>query len=178
MSIEPWKVLESTYLYDRIRVDTCELQNGRIIKPVMFEAGTWVTIVAITKNKQVVLIRQYRHGAKKVLLEFPGGGVDKGEAPVDAARRELLEETGYTSNTFIQIGIVSPNPSNHENQMVSFLALDAEKVKEQTLDDTEEISVLLMPLDETIQWVKNGGLLQSLHVSAFFFALSHLGYIK
>ena len=178
MSIEPWKVLESTYLHERIRVDTCQLQNGKIIEPVVFEFGTFVTIVAITKDEQVLLIWQYRHGAQKVLLEFPGGGVNRGENPLNAAKRELLEETGYTSNTFIRTGIVSPNPSNHNNQAISFLALGVEKVNEKTLDATEEISVSLMPLEETYQWVKSGGLLQSLHVSAFFFSLSHLGYIK
>ncbi len=178
MFLEPWKVLESRYLHEIIRIDTCQLENGKIIEPVILEFGTFVTIVAITKEKEVLLVKQYRHGAQKVLLELPGGGVDKGENSLDAAKRELLEETGYASDTFIQTGVVSPNPSNHNNQAVSFLALDVEKKSGQTLDDTEEILVSLMPLDETIQWVKSGGLLQSLHVSAFFFAISHLGYIK
>ncbi len=175
--LEPWEVLSSKHIHERIRVDTCRV-NGKIIEPLVFEYGTFVTIVAITKEKEVVLIKQYRHGAQKVLLEFPGGGVHEDEIPIEAAKRELLEETGYRSDTFVQTGIVSPNPSNHANQAISFLALDADKVSEQDLDRTEEIQISLKPLDETIEWIKNGGLLQSLHVSAFFFALFQMGYIE
>ncbi|MCP4139318.1 MAG: NUDIX hydrolase [Chloroflexi bacterium] len=176
-NLKPWEVLSTKYIHEWVRVDTCRV-NGKIIEPIMFEFGTWVTIVALTKRKEVILIKQYRHGAKKVLLEFPGGGAHQDETPLEAARRELLEETGYTSDTFIQTGIVSPNPASHNNQAISFLALDVEKVNDQNLDDTEEIEVYLKPLAETIEWIKSGGLLQSLHVSSFFFSLSHLGYIK
>jgi hypothetical protein len=77
----------------------------------------------------------------------------------------------------VQTGIVSPNPCNHNNQAVSFLALNAEKISEQNLDDTEEIQVSLKPLEEAVQWIKSGELLQSLHVSAFFFALSYMGFL-
>ncbi|MBT3315393.1 MAG: NUDIX hydrolase [Anaerolineae bacterium] len=176
MGIEPWEVLDSKYLHERARVDICRV-NGKTIEPVMLEFGTWVTIVAITKNKEVVLVRQYRHGVQKILLELPGGGVHQEETPLEAAKRELLEETGYTSDTFVQTGIVSPNPCNHNNQAVSFLALNAEKISEQNLDDTEEIQVSLKPLEEAVQWIKSGELLQSLHVSAFFFALSYMGFL-
>ena len=144
MSIKPWEVLSSKHIHECVRVDTCRV-NGKIIEPLVFEYGTFVTIVAITKGKEVVLIKQYRHGAQKILLEFPGGGVHQDETPMEAAKRELLEETGYTSDTFVQIGIVSPNPASHNNHAISFLALDAEKVNEQNLDDTEEIKVTLKP---------------------------------
>ena len=69
MGIEPWEVLDSKYLHERARVDICRV-NGKTIEPVMLEFGTWVTIVAITKNKEVVLVRQYRHGVQKILLRF------------------------------------------------------------------------------------------------------------
>ena len=91
--------------------------------------------------------------------------------------RELLEETGYTSNKFIQIGCVSPNPANQTNLIYSFLALDAEKVAGQHLDDTEEIEVLLKPLDEVIGMAKRSELFQSMQVSALFFALAYLDRI-
>ena len=124
------------------------------------------------------MVRQYRHGAQKVLLELPGGAMDAADgSPLQAARRELLEETGYTSDTFIQIGCVYPNPANQTNMIYSFLALDAEKVAGQNLDETEEIELELRPLEAVIAMAKNGELLQSMQVSAMFFALAYLDRI-
>ena len=85
----------------------------------------------------------------------------------------MLEETGYTSDTYIQIGCVSPNPANQTNLIYSFLAVDAEKVGDQDLDDTEDIEVVLKPLEEVIRMAKNGELFQSMQVSAVFFALAY-----
>ena len=174
MTIKPWKILESHHLHKYVRIDKCELPNGMVIDGFVLEYGDWATILALTKQQEVVLIRQYRHGAQKVILELPGGALDsKEEAPIQAARRELMEETGYTSDTFIQIGCVSPNPANQTNLIYSFLALDAEKVGDQELDDTEDIEVILKPLEEVIRMAKTGELFQSMQVSAVFFALAY-----
>jgi 8-oxo-dGTP pyrophosphatase MutT (NUDIX family) len=96
---------------------------------------------------------------------------------LQAARRELLEETGFTSDNFIQVGCASPNPANQTNLIYSFLALDVEKVVSQNLDETEEIEVVLKPLEEVIAMAKHGELLQSMQVSAIFFALAYLDRI-
>jgi 8-oxo-dGTP pyrophosphatase MutT (NUDIX family) len=174
MTIKPWKTLESHHLHKNVRIDKCELPNGKVIDGFVLEYGDWATIIALTKEQEVVLVRQYRHGAQKVILELPGGAMNaEDESPLHAARRELLEETGYTSDTFIQIGCVSPNPANQTNLIYSFLALDAEKVGSQHLDETEEIEVVLKPLDEVITIAKNGELFQSMQVSAVFFALAY-----
>lgn len=177
MSISPWKVLESSYLRQNVRIDKCETSSGKIIEPLVLEYRTWVTIVALTKRQEVLLIKQYRHGAGKILLELPGGGVGENEEPIAAAKRELLEETGYTSNNIIEVGRVSPNPASHTNLMYAYIALDVEEVGNQSLDETEEIEVFPTPLDEVILMVKNSELLQSLHVSTLFFALYHLNRV-
>ena len=177
MTIHPWKVLESKYLKKNVRIDKCETSNGKIVEPLVLEYGTLISIVALNNQKEVLLIKQYRHGAGKILLELPGGGVNENEEPIAAAKRELLEETGYTSDNIIEVGRVSPNPASHTNLMYAYLALNAEKVSPQSLDETEEIEVYPTPLDDVIRMVKNGELLQSLHLSTFFFVLYYLNRI-
>ena len=112
MSLTPWKILDSEYVFRRngvsVRIDRCEVHNGRIFNPYVIETGTWVNIIAITKNNEVVLVSQYRHGVEQVLLEIPAGVMDpEDESLLQTAKRELLEETGYTSENFIQVGKVS-----------------------------------------------------------------------
>ena len=179
MTITPWKILESRHPFQPLRLDKCELADGRIIDGLVLEFRDWVTVLAVTKDRQVVMARQYRHGAQVIIDELPGGVMDVEDAsPLEAARRELLEETGYTSRNILQIGCVSPNPAIQTNRIYSFLALDAEKVEEQHLDATEEIEVVLRPLDEVINMAKTGGLLQTMQVSTVFFALNYWERIK
>ena len=175
MTLKPWKILSSSHIHKNVRIDQCELPNGKVIDGFVLEYHDWVNVVALTPGQQVVLVKQYRHGIQKTILEIPGGVMDASdESPLEAARRELLEETGYTSDNFIQVGKVCPNPANQTNSLHSFLALDVKKVAEQCLDEAEEIEVVLKPLDEVIRMAKNGELLQSMQVSAVFFTLAYL----
>jgi 8-oxo-dGTP pyrophosphatase MutT (NUDIX family) len=179
MALKPWKILSSKHVYPSVRIDQCELPDGQLIEGFVLEYHDWATVVALTPDNQVVMERQYRHGIQKVLLELPGGVIDDSDAsPLEAARRELLEETGYTSEKFIQVGKVYPNPANQVNSIHYYLALDAYKSAPQHLDGTEEIEVELLPLDDLIELAKRGELVQSLQVSALFFALAYLNRIK
>ena len=174
MPVRPWKILSSRHIHRNVRLDDVELPDGNHFEGTVFEFRDWVTVMALTPQREVVLIRQYRHGAGKVIVEMPGGMMDpQDESPLDAARRELLEETGYRSDNFIQVGCVSPNPANHTNLVYSFLALDAVPAGPQHLDPSEEIEVALTPLDEVIDLAKKGELLQSMQVAAVFFALAY-----
>ena len=177
MSITPWKVLESTYIRPRFRVDKCELSNGKFLDATIFEFRSWANIVALTKDNEVVLIKQYRHGVQEVLWEIPGGVVDDGEAPLDGVKRELLEETGYTSSKIIQVGKFYPNPALQTNTMYCYLALNAEKVTEQNLDDGEDIEVHLVPLDELVPMIQRGEFIHALQVAALMQVLIHLGRV-
>jgi len=179
MSLKPWKILSSKYLYKTngvaLRIDQCEVNDGDIFEPYVLECGTWVNVVALTKEREVILEKQYRHGVGQVMLEIPAGIMEaEDEGPLQAAQRELLEETGFTSERFIEIGKVYPNPATHNNLTYSFLALDVEKTGQQSLDETEEIEVSLIPFDELVSMAKEGGLPQALHVSALFFAMAYL----
>lgn len=178
MTIKPWKVLESNYFRPRFRIDKVELANGNLLDATIFEFRAWANIVALTKAGEVVLVRQYRHGVCEDLLEFPGGVVEDGESPVEGAKRELLEETGYTASEWVQVGALYPNPALQTNTLHCFLALNAEKVSGQSLDAGEDIEVHVMPLDELIELAKRGGFCHALMNAVLFSVLAYLGRIK
>ena len=179
-----WSILESkNVVKDRwisLRADTCKMPNGTIVTPYyVLEYPTWVNVVAITKNKEVVLVRQYRHGCQKTLLELPAGRMEvTDKCPIEVIKRELLEETGYTGTEFIHTCTISANPANHNILTYCYLALNVELTREPHLDDTEQIQVILKPLDDVIKDLKEKIFLQALHVSSIFYALSHMNMIK
>ena len=177
MSIEPWKVLGSTYIHPSFRLDKCELSNGYLLDATILEFRNWANVVALTKNNEVVLVKQYRHGVREAMLEIPGGVVEDGEDPMDGIKRELLEETGYIASEFIQIGKLYPNPAIQTNSMYYFLALNAEKNEGQSLDDGEDIEVHLVPLNELTEMIQRGEFPHALQVAALFLAMAHLGKI-
>ena len=178
-----WKVLESRHVIKNrclsLRADRCEMPNGPILPACyVFEYSPWVNVVALTADEKVVLVRQYRHGLRRTLLELPGGVVEPTDAsPVAAIKRELREETGYTGSTFVETGVVSPNPSNNNNLVHCFLATEVELAGSPCPDDTEQIEVIVMPLLEVIERLVNGDFIQSLHVSSLFLAFHNLGKI-
>jgi 8-oxo-dGTP pyrophosphatase MutT (NUDIX family) len=178
MSIKPWKILESTHLRRWLRLDKCELPNGKPLDAMVFEFQPWANVLAVTKNREAVLIRQYRHGVQEVLWEIPGGVVEEDEDPLEGVKRELIEETGYTASKIIPVGKFYPNPAIQTNTMYCFLALDAEQVAGQNLDGAEQIEVHLVPLDELIAMTKRGEFLHALQVAAIFLAFTHMDRVR
>lgn len=174
MSLTPWKIVESRHPFPKFRMDTCELPSGKPYKAFVLEFDAWANVVAITKKNEVVLVRQYRHGVQEISLELPGGVVDAGEDPLEGVRRELLEETGYGGGTVVEVGRIYPNPAIQQNTLYCYLATDVEWVGEQHLDESEEIEVALVPLDEMIEMVQQGRLRHALNVAVLFRALMHL----
>lgn len=174
MTLTPWKIIESRHPMPKFRVDTCELPSGKPYKAFVLEFDAWANVLAITKNNEAVLIRQYRHGVQEISLELPGGVVDAGEDPLEGARRELLEETGYGGGKIIEIGRIYPNPAIQQNTLYCYLATDVEWMGEQNLDDSEEIEVELVPLNELIERVQQGKFRHALNVAVLFKALLHL----
>jgi len=177
MSIKPWKVLETSYIRPRFRIDKCELSNGNLLDATIFEFRAWANVLALTKNGEAVLVKQYRHGVCDVLWEFPGGVVEDGEHPMDGAKRELLEETGYAASNLIEVGQIYPNPALQTNTLYCFLALDVEKVSIQNLDAGEDIEVHLVPLNELIELAKRGEFPHALQMAVLFQALAYLDRI-
>jgi 8-oxo-dGTP pyrophosphatase MutT (NUDIX family) len=178
MALKPWKILESKYLRPRFRFDQVELPNGKVFEATALEFRSWAVVLALTKNQEVVLVRQYRHGTQDFVWEFPGGVVDDDENPMDGGRRELSEETGYTASNLIEVGKFYPNPALQTNTMYGYLAYDAEKTEVQKLDEAEDIEVHLVSLDELIAMTKRGEFLNGLQVAVLFHALAYMNRIQ
>ena len=172
-TIKEWKVLESEYLVRRpwltARRDRLELPDGRIIPEYyVLEYPDWVNVIAITKDGQFVMERQYRHAARKISLELPCGVMEEGETPLEAAQRELLEETGFGGGQWKKLMELSPNPSAMSNTTHCFLAIRVEKIAEQHLDETEELSVLFMTKEEVKRMLNENQICQALMVAPLY----------
>jgi ADP-ribose diphosphatase len=178
MTIKPWKILKTSYFRPKFRIDKCELGNGKFLDATIFEFRSWANVVALTKNKEVVLIQQYRHGVRDVLWEFPGGVVEDGEDPLEGAKRELLEETGYRAAKMIEVARLYPNPALQINTLFGYLALDAERVTDQSLDGGEDIEVHLMPFDDLVEMAKHGHFTHALMSAVLFSVLAYMDRIR
>ncbi|HEV8284932.1 MAG TPA: NUDIX hydrolase [Chitinophagaceae bacterium] len=179
-----WKILSSEYLFKdlwfTVRKDRCETPEGKIIDPYyVYEFPTWVTALALTEDKQVIMVKQYRHAIDDVCLEIPGGCVDDSDKSFQRAiERELLEETGYSFEKFIYLGKISPNPSTNNNWMHMFLATDGKKTHDQNLDHNEHIDVELYGIDQLKTFIKENKIIQAMHVTCIMYGLEKLGELK
>ena len=165
--IHKWTTLSSRYLIRRpwltARVDAVRLPNG-VVNPehYVLEYPEWVNVIALTTKDMMVMIRQYRHAVDDVLLELCAGTCEAGETPLQAAQRELREETGYSGGTWRKLMTIGQNPSICNNVTHCFLAEGVELEGEQCLDDSEDIEVLLMRPGDVRDLLRNDGMLQAL----------------
>ncbi len=180
--MEKWTLLDSKYIIQRpwatLRVDKLQLPNGNIKDEYyVLEYPTWVNMVAFTEDNQLLFVRQYRHGASKILVELPAGVVDEGEEPEEAARRELLEETGYTFNSIEYICELYANPATSGNLTYTYVLKGGKKIQEQQLDSSEDIEVVIMGIEEAKQFLFDNKIGQALHASALFYSFQKLGLL-
>lgn len=178
-----WKIVSTEYLVKApwavLRKDKCQMPNGQIVPEYyVLEYPNWVNIIALTEEGSFVLVKQYRHGIAKEVLEICGGVIDPGEDAITAAERELMEETGYAFKEIKELAVLYPNPATSNNMTTTFLATGCKKVQEQHLDEQEEIDVLLVSVEEVKQLLKENQFGQALHTAALFYALSDLGYLR
>lgn len=179
-----WKILSSEYLFKdlwfTVRKDRCKTPQGKIVDPYyVYEFPTWVTALAFTEDNKVILVRQYRHAIEEVSLETPGGCMDDTDKTFeDAIARELLEETGYSFSHYDYLGKISPNPSTNNNWMHMFLATGGKEIKEQQLDENEEIEVELYSIDELKNFIRENKIIQAMHTTCILYGLEKLGELK
>jgi len=139
----------------------------------VIQCSNWVNILAITPEKKVVLIKQFRHGTNNYTIEIPGGAMNHSEDGLTSAKRELEEETGYTSDNWISLGKVDVNPAFMTNACETYLALNAVKSKEQNLDPFEEIEVFEEDLSSLPALVQKGVITHSLVIAGLYLYYAH-----
>lgn len=172
-----WRTVSSkTVIKDRwidVRADRCFTPSGVEISPFyVLTYPDWVHVVALTPARCLVLVKQYRHAAGVSFLELPAGAIETRDSSIEeAARRELAEETGFTSERWLKVSTLYPNPATHTNRIHTFLALDVVAKYEQNLDQGEEgLEFCVHPLDEILQGLEAGILGQAMHVSSLLLA--------
>ena len=173
MKPKPWPLvsrrLDRSFRIFDLRIDrSVSPRTGEEHDFIVLESAPWVNVIALTDREEVVLIRQYRHGIGEVTLEIPGGLADGADEPLAAAKRELEEETGYRAEEWIDLGYVHPNPAIQNNRCHTFLALGVKPAGDQSLDDKEDIAVVLKPLAEIPRLIREDGITHALVVCAFW----------
>ncbi|MDE6491078.1 MAG: NUDIX hydrolase [Muribaculaceae bacterium] len=168
-----WEVLKSDYLFRQpwltVRRDHVRLPTGTEIPDYyVLEYPTWVNITAITPEGQMLLVRQYRHGLQWTGYELCAGVVDPGETPIEAARRELLEETGYAGGQWTELTVLSPNPTSCTNLCHCFVAEGVTKVAEPSQEATEDITSHLFSPAEVMEMLCDDLIKQSLMSAALW----------
>ena len=123
----------------------------------------------MTDEGKVVIIRQYRHGTDQVSVEIPGGVADPEDGTLArAARREMLEETGYDAAEIVPIGHVAPNPALQNNHCHTFVALGSHKVDDITPDASEDIAVEEIEVNEIERMIVEGELKHGIIIAGFY----------
>jgi ADP-ribose pyrophosphatase len=171
--LHTWERLSAQIVYE-CRIFSLRRQRSRFSRDQaehdfhVIESPDWVNIVPLTAAREVVMVRQFRHGVADYTLEVPGGMIDTpDEAPILAARREMMEETGYDSDRVEPLGAIHPNPAIQSNRCHSFVAYDVRRVREPQFDSTEETEVVLVPLAKIPALIRSGEITHALVVVAF-----------
>lgn len=177
-NVQKWTTLSSTVAFEhrwyQLRQDRVALPSGHIIDDFFVsERPDIATVLPITADDRVVFVRQYRHGVGKVLLELPAGTFETGEEPLAVAKRELAEETGYTSEAWEALATFYNSPVKQTNQIHLFKASNVQLTQAQQLDITEDIEVVTKPIGDITRLIASGELCVSGTLTALFLGLGH-----
>ncbi len=168
------KFIETPYF--ALRSDKLRLPDGAVKDPYyVIERPDAAIVFPLTREGEVVLVRQYRPAIDRMELGLPAGLVEEGEEPEKAARRELSEETGYAGGEWEFLGAVASSPSLKDNWAHLFLARDVERTAPPRPDEHERVEVVLVPVEELLTKVSAGEIVSSSGVAAALLALNKLG---
>ena len=179
--VRPWRVERQRYLYrDRWlthRADRCVTERGEVLDPFhVFEFTDWVNVIALTADRQVLLVDEYRHGVGEVVRGLPSGVMEPEETdPAVAAARELLEETGHRAGHMWPVAESFANAASQTNRVWSFLAVDCRPVTDPNFDPGENIALAPVALATCLEDLHAGRLrMQMAHLLGLFAAESFL----
>ncbi len=173
-----WRTLSRRRLLDaspwlRVWRERVELPDGRVVDDYhIVELPDFAVVAAFTRDGRLVAERHYRHGVRRVVLGLPAGLVEPGEDPMAAARRELLEETGYGAGTWRSLGSFALSDSRLPGRAHLFLADEVELLAEPSDGDLEETEVLLIPEDRFLQAIEDGEVADVVAVGTLLLARS------
>ena len=172
MNSENWTIKSREYLgnfkiFDIEKIKTVSPRTGKELPFFLLNCQDWVNIIAITKENNIVMVKQHRFGTSKTELEIPGGIIEEEEEPMEAAKRELLEETGYEGNKFTYLGHVDPNPAFQTNKCHVTLIENCVLVSKQKLDPGEDIAVETVSQRNIQELIRDGTIRHSLVIAAF-----------
>jgi ADP-ribose pyrophosphatase len=171
-SPKPWPVesseLEHEYaVYDVYHDRVRSPRTGKLHDYHIVHAPEAVAVVPVTRDGEVVMVEQYRHGVRKLTLELPGGILDDDD-PLEAARRELQEETGYEVREVTRLGALDQNPSWETTRVHVVLALGAERTAEKELDAGEDTHVRLVPREQVRELITSGEITSAMAIAALY----------
>lgn len=175
--VRPWRkhAVEKVFehpLFD-LEMQSLIADNGDQRSAVVLHPTDWVNVIPLGDDGRIPMVLQWRFGTAEPSLEIPGGMVDEGEDHETAARRELLEETGYRATDWVRLGIVDPNPALQSNRCSIWLARGLEHVSSPVGDGQEEIETVWITLDSVRQRILSGEIRHSLVVAAFYLLEFH-----
>jgi ADP-ribose pyrophosphatase len=177
-----WRILSSSYPiaspFLRLRCDVIQLPDGGIIENYYVRETRGFTIVfAMTTDERVVLVRQYKHGAGRTVLELPAGAIDEGETALQCAKRELTEETGYVGDEPELVRTYLADPTNSNGSFHLFLVRNAREHVAQALDQTEDIAVEFAPVSKLRTMLRDGRIDTGAHVASIYATLEYLALL-
>jgi 8-oxo-dGTP pyrophosphatase MutT (NUDIX family) len=172
-----WKVISSERVLNTpwmpIRKDVVELPDGAILNDYyVWESGDVALVVPVTESGQFIMVEQYKHAIGEITLEFPAGLIEVSESPESAAKRELMEETGYLTETCSRLVMACDNPTKSSGNLHIFLGTGARFVSAPKLDSSENIKIKILSREELIAQIMSGRVRVSGSIAAAFLAFN------
>lgn len=171
-----WEKLSSESIHQdkwiSLRADECRLPNGSIISPYyVLEEKDWIHVIALNEKNEVLVLRQYRYAGDSVCSEIPAGCIEEDESPLQAAKRELKEETGFEADQWELVISPFANPARQTNRIYVFRATGLKDTGFKDLDDNEDIEHFFMSIKELKKKIFSGDFSQALQIASVFTTL-------